>query len=171
MLIGQTEEPESPCIFCPLDSARHSSFYKRDSTYPIDSTSPKGWGQAGCARSILEHCTSLESSSVTRPPVGAHNDRLIKNVAPPRRTAMAASRYFSDWVASSNHNLQAVVPSGAKRMSRTPLIRTHPASLCLRGCSAGASRTFAPPCAGKALALNPRLSTPGLSATRKLGPQ
>jgi sigma-54 interacting transcriptional regulator/regulator of RNA terminal phosphate cyclase RtcR len=70
--------------------------------YPIDSTSPKGWGRARCARSILDHCTSLESSSVTRPPVGAHNNRLIKNVAPPRRTAMAASRYFSDWVASSN---------------------------------------------------------------------
>src|ERR1017187_9722705 len=75
---------------------------KRNSAYPIDSTSPKGWGRARCARSIFDHCTSLESSSVTRPPIGAHNDRLIKNVAPPRRTAMAASRYFSDWVASSN---------------------------------------------------------------------
>src|ERR1035437_146976 len=72
------------------------------SAYPIDSTSPKGWGRARCARSIFDHCTSLESSSVTRPPIGSHNDRLIKNVAPPRRTAMAASRYFSDWVASSN---------------------------------------------------------------------
>jgi lipopolysaccharide transport system permease protein len=27
--------------------------------YPIDSTSPKGWGRARCARSILDHCTSL----------------------------------------------------------------------------------------------------------------
>jgi len=46
--------------------------------------------------------TSLESPSVTRPLISAHNDRLIKTVAPPSWTAMAASRYFSDWVASSN---------------------------------------------------------------------
>src|SRR5882672_8939545 len=75
---------------------------KSASAYPIDSTSPKDWGRARCARRILDHCTSLESSSLTRPPVGAHNDRLIKGVAPPRRTAMAASRYFSDWAANSN---------------------------------------------------------------------
>jgi hypothetical protein len=63
---------------------------KRTRAYPIDSTSRMGWGRARCARSILDLCTSLESSSVTRPPVGAHNNRLIKHVAPPRKAAMAA---------------------------------------------------------------------------------
>jgi hypothetical protein len=80
----------------------HGAPDKRTCAYPVDSTSPKGWGRARCARTILDHCTSLESSSMTRPSIGAHNHRLIKNVAPPRRTAMAASRYFSDWATSSN---------------------------------------------------------------------
>src|SRR5579863_9027660 len=58
--------------------------------YPVDSTSPKGWGSAAMLQEHPRSLREVECSSVTRPPVGAHNDRLIYNVALPRRPAMAA---------------------------------------------------------------------------------
>jgi hypothetical protein len=57
--------------------------------YPVDSTSPKGWGSGAMLQEYPRSLRELECSSVTRPPVGAHNDRLIYNVALPRRRAMA----------------------------------------------------------------------------------
>jgi hypothetical protein len=63
---------------------------KRCRAYPVDSTSPKGWGSAAMLQEHPRSLREVECSSVTRPPVGAHNDRLIYNVALPRRPAMAA---------------------------------------------------------------------------------
>jgi hypothetical protein len=101
---------------------------KATCAYPVYSTGPKGWGSSAMREEyprslhVLRKLFRDEAA-----PVGTHNNRLIKNVAAPhvgpRWPPPDASRTGQP---AATHDLQAVVPSGAKRISTRPLIRVWP---------------------------------------------